>query len=69
MNVTEVRVTVDLSNGDQHTFSIQDPEPCGGNPRFIWQQIKNGMTAAEGRLKSIADIYATQILPRGAEEE
>ena len=64
MNVEKITVTVTLSTGDEHTLVVRRPFPNGGNPRYIAQQIDNGLKELSERAGRVADLYDVQLAAR-----
>lgn len=42
-HIEKVTATVEFDDGGSHTFVIHQPDPVGGNPRYLTQQLDRAL--------------------------
>lgn len=67
--ISRATLTIDLGNGDVHTYVVNNPSPAGSNPRFMGQQLQKAMEVLGNRARDLMDSYAPQIEPGQAHNE
>lgn len=51
--VEKIAVTVQMADGNTFTMVTHHPDPFGDNPRFVTEQLANGMDTLAGQLGAV----------------
>lgn len=60
-SIRRVTLTIETDRGEIHTLVVDEPEPRGGNPRFLSKQLDTAVSSLQEHADKILETYAHQV--------